>query len=996
MPQYRRKLSPDAYRRLVAEAKAAATAQAPPPEEPGVVERYAPPAIRGIGMLLGLTPARGLGASAIAETLAQGVEGRFSPAEIGVAGVTGGLGGAATSSLLKNISKPLVAGLKGAAWGGLSPVAREASGKVFGAEDDYEATPKDVVTGGLVGGGVAGGLAKLLGGFGKAGAPKPISSVIDAAGKPIRNILKSETPINITPRGGAAVETPRIPYGGEEPAPYRASAKAAQKAEEKAAQDANNLTEIEDFKNEPGVKKLPPSVRRTVKSGDQTLLEIFKKRRQGKAEGKQGKIVDPNDISPEDLPENLRSIYDAWLAKGREHGLAIKLAMEGRAPRTPVTAADATLETGARVTPQVPRTPEEVRQYIEAKTVGEAPTAGPEPPLVGKREGMLAETSTGASKLQELEQMLGREIPTPQGARGTMPAETSSDISELLQIQKSPVDVMGQAYRGAKGEAGINPLAKQYLGASLGAEAQRAGLPTKNPKALEALQKLLGGPISEDIAKSRLTPDVAPQGNVAPPQAFGLGIPAGSAGELQALDDVTRVWADETNKIGFTDPETKERKIDEILRGLMGGEKGAYNPELAARLGLAAGGAALGGATAEDPTTGAILGGTAGFMAPSLVKLAQRASTHLATDPTVSPTIKALVQPLAEGNEDQVARSFWSQIPSYLRAGMLMGPNLPNNVVLGPWSAGMSAGLELKMAGDPIGDAILTAMSPANWMSRFHENGPEAARIIRESHMMQGERFGTAPQRKFAQWPGQLMLQGDITTRTLLQEVGLSEELARRYTSTSEPVTPFIKGILNLQRGGGRLAEIALPFAKTLGNLAEQGAARTPILGKFLQKRFPELAYSPEVQQSQQVLGAAVPTVAGGLGYYAAPEENDPTNAFWGRFMRSAVSNAAGPYAGLAAMGFGVGKSLQNPETKLGDAALRGVTEAVQTVPLPTAGTPLSYGRTLRDLLNMEVPSQVPSGVPAAGILNTWLRENRAGTRQNRRNRRSARGREDR
>src|SRR3990167_8154369 len=99
MPQrpYRRTIDPKRLAQLLEQTRK--PVEAPPLPEPGLFETYAPSAIRGIGMLLGMTPLRGVGASALAEGAAQTIEGRFDPKEIGIAGVMGGMGGAATKSL---------------------------------------------------------------------------------------------------------------------------------------------------------------------------------------------------------------------------------------------------------------------------------------------------------------------------------------------------------------------------------------------------------------------------------------------------------------------------------------------------------------------------------------------------------------------------------------------------------------------------------------------------------------------------------------------------------------------------------------------------------------------------------------------------------------------------------------------------------------------------------------------------------------------------------
>src|SRR3990167_6976066 len=207
-----------------------------------------------------------------------------------------------------------------------------------------------------------------------------------------------------------------------------------------------------------------------------------------------------------------------------------------------------------------------------------------------------------------------------------------------------------------------------------------------------------------------------------------------------------------------------------------------------------------------------------------------------------------------------------------MRAGMLTGPNLPNNVVLGPWGSGMAAGLELKLAGDPRGAMILEQMSPINWISNFKDSMGKARTLMQNSDALALERIEGVPTADWAKAPGLFMLAGDINTRTILEAAGLTEEMARRYTLTSEPVIPLIKSIINVQRTAGPLGQVVLPFAKTIGNIVEQSSARMPILGKYLQKTYPELAYPEAVQAQQQMLGTAVPLAAGAIGYMSPDE----------------------------------------------------------------------------------------------------------------------------
>jgi hypothetical protein len=68
-------------------------------------------------------------------------------------------------------------------------------------------------------------------------------------------------------------------------------------------------------------------------------------------------------------------------------------------------------------------------------------------------------------------------------------APAAEPQSPLAQFFKSPTDAVGSAYRAAKAEQGVNPLATRQLGISLQTEAQKAGLPTnKAPNLTKFLQ----------------------------------------------------------------------------------------------------------------------------------------------------------------------------------------------------------------------------------------------------------------------------------------------------------------------------------------------------------------------------------------------------------------------------------------------------------------------------------------------------------------------------
>ena len=100
----------------------------------------------------------------------------------------------------------------------------------------------------------------------------------------------------------------------------------------------------------------------------------------------------------------------------------------------------------------------------------------------GKRAAILAESEKGASELEKLEAVTGREIPTPPGARGTLPVKPAgmAGISE-----RSPDDLIEDALQRIFPEDAtrtLGPLSKAY-------SAVRVGEKLPRQRALLALQE---------------------------------------------------------------------------------------------------------------------------------------------------------------------------------------------------------------------------------------------------------------------------------------------------------------------------------------------------------------------------------------------------------------------------------------------------------------------------------------------------------------------------
>lgn len=1001
MPPYRRRIPSARLEQLLNEIQ---TNQKPVPKPAPATaaESFAPAALRGLGMFLGMTPARGIGASAATELLAQQLEDRDETdwKQVGIAGVTGGFGGAATKSLMQNIGKPLTAAVKGALWGGAAPAVKAG---LEGRDTDYS----DVALGGLVGGATAGGLAKLLGRFSKpvptAPPPPPVHQFGPTSSIPLLNrsskeleALALQAQAEGLPNVARNIMQQATEGGKASPSLMNRLIKLNEQEAAKAAKaqrEAQAAEEIAAAREAMGQPKqaVTETLQAPTPGGVERLQRVFKP---AKKKGGTRTIASTEESVP--TPEQA-ALFSEWVARGRPRDVALRLAKAGRHPLQPASAASAAPIEAVTATP------------VSDKLVG------------------LQETTNGVKALEELEAITGRPIPPPVGGRGTMPERpawlppssstlstrqdlpaetipetTPPEVSGLLKIFTGPsarADVMGEAYRAAKAELDINPIAKRYLGIGLKSEAGE--MPP------DALQRFLSEKIG---ARPALAGEVPPTGILGAPKAISEpgtrqlsdvvtepGVDAATKASMeqsialgQKLKEAGVPVADIADTIDVIQQPGNRDLLDRLIFGKwrtptgkppLGGESGVANPELMARLGMGAAGALIGGATdpLDDPLLSAIGGAGLGLSIPSLAKVAGSFMTRATTDPTVPPKIKQIVAAVSTGDQDKIAGAFWQDLPNYLRANMLIGPNTPNNFFAGPWGAGSMAGLELHMAGDPMGARILELMRPANWANEYKKALPEAGELILNVNAMSQERFGSAVSgsglvSKFLRAPAIGMMAGDIATRNILKAAGMSDDLARRYTLTSEPATRLMRNLGNIQRSGP-VGQLLLPFSRTIANIVEQGISRAPIIGPIVQAKVPALAHPAAVQAQQQVLGTAVPLAAMGVGY-TIPEGDSPAGKIFGGTLRSAVSNAAGPYSGLASIGLGMGRALQKPEAGVGDVLSRAATEAFQTVPLPTTDIPTSYVSQLKRLLSGEGINRIPAGaVPGAGIFNPRLQQ---------------------
>jgi hypothetical protein len=252
-------------------------------------------------------------------------------------------------------------------------------------------------------------------------------------------------------------------------------------------------------------------------------------------------------------------------------------------------------------------------------------------------------------------------------------------------------------------------------------------------------------------------------------------------------------------------------------------------------------------------------------------------------------------------------------------------------------------GIELKLSGNPAGDKILKALASPDFFTKYHDLWGDAGKHIATSNE-RSEITGTVgPEilRKAVTLPAQVMTAGDEAARSIMQAAGLSEEMARKATLTSEPVSGSGAAVGNARKSKGRLndkksfaLQMLLPFYRTNVNQIEQGAMRVPVLGSYLRRRWKETPIPLRQEVMQQVVMTPA-TMAMGYMLGSVTPKKDQNIAI--KF----VSNFSGQYGTLASMGFLMGVAKQNGDP-VGDqvmSSFRGILR--RDSPLPTLDLPI-------------------------------------------------------
>lgn len=377
-----------------------------------------------------------------------------------------------------------------------------------------------------------------------------------------------------------------------------------------------------------------------------------------------------------------------------------------------------------------------------------------------------------------------------------------------------------------------------------------------------------------------------------------------------------------------------------VKRAKLKDQKGAAGIGAVIRIGSGLAGGAIGATqTPDDPIKGAIIGGAAGLVAPSLIKaaIAQVGRNPQSVD-------KADMDVLANKVRNWM-KAAGELIPEIQRANLLANAvNLPINTVVGPFGSTLMNAIEQTLLGDERGPKLIKELfNPKKYGKELFKAAFDEAklRIADPATRTEGQVSKAGPEwlRKVTSVPAELLTAGDTVAKNFVTDAGFSAEQAKDFTMTNEPKTGISQAIGNFKRGavtkGGKksvVAQMMLPFWKTAANQMERSAERTPILG-FLAQKAKDVPDTIKHQILQQVGGGVVEYGAFQLGKEFA--DADPTDPRL-RAIRKGLNEFFGPYGTGVSVAFTMGMSYGKHGDML-KAVGSGVGRlATGDVPLPT------------------------------------------------------------
>jgi hypothetical protein len=600
-------------------------------------------------------------------------------------------------------------------------------------------------------------------------------------------------------------------------------------------------------------------------------------------------------------------------------------------------------------------TPEEFRRYMEIRPNGpngvkKTPAEleefrgyqrringnGAKPPVPAEDEGF-------DKFSQSVDQLASEEAASAKPPVDEPPMSVEEFAQALGKEGEKPVAELPFTLNGGKAPTGPAPVEQSVLDSPAPTEAKGGAAPARLFKSqAEAAGEGYGA-----IKAAKAAGEVVPE--------EGRAV-AGRAAQRTAKEAASNATFDDLLQM------TPEQQSETLSRAVKAwkNQKGAIDPMLLARLGLGGVGALAGAAAhPDDPLAGAILGGSAGVMTPSIARALMSRNMSGAMGPQTAQEAGEKIM--------ESAKNFFRMIPDYQRFALLTKPtNLMINMWVGPYGAAVMGAIEHTLAGDPRGmEALKLLRNPATFMQRFKTAGTHAHELLASSaERTEGQMGNSGPAwwRSLSAVPGEAMTRGDIAARDILMEAGFTELEARRITLTSEPYTPLGIGLSKMVKGskteGGKrswLGSMILPFYRTATNQMEQSAERTPILG-FLAQNAKDVPDSLRMQIVQQLMGGGVAGASYLLGT-VVPEEN-------AKLMRKAIGDFGGQYGIVASTAFMMGQASRSGKSKLG-AAAREIGQ--RDMPLPTADFIQTQFSIAKDLMEGNAPQQFP--IPPPGFL---------------------------
>lgn len=434
-----------------------------------------------------------------------------------------------------------------------------------------------------------------------------------------------------------------------------------------------------------------------------------------------------------------------------------------------------------------------------------------------------------------------------------------------------------------------------------------------------------------------------------------------------------------------------------LLQRLTGGESGAVNPALLARLAGTGVGAATGAAVdSDDPLRGALIGGGMGLGATALPSLLRRvgdipipgggprATPGVAgRTPTSGPAANPYLKPAPPGAaRTDLPGDAW-RFPS-----MLSGPITHAKNIAGGTSAVHLRALEEAFGGNPkqagkILQSFWSKQTAKDVRRAFKDPvaaGADVKRWVQGAKDVKGAKGIIS----------RALIAPDFAARQALVRAGVNKDLARTLTFTSEPTTGIGQGFVKYINANPVL-KLGIPFPRIVVNLMERNAEMMPGLGIILQKMSKGTL---QTSRGKQMIGFLMAAAGATLGM---PEGRT------GQVLKAALGPGAMAYstAAVGAKELREAKDFADLLKRSPDAAWKMFNEMLEATPFfvkpwQLASIPGQYvpqalkqlgqvlGAPQRDEFDTE---GVPFGSTLASIpwLNTLLFDKKRGSTRSRR-----------